>query len=67
MGIVHQSRGHLEPCFEKLLSETAIVANLANITLKSSNTNWISLASNYDLIRDKIEATIPGFENYNKF
>ncbi|PQB07491.1 hypothetical protein BST83_10210 [Polaribacter filamentus] len=66
MGIVHQSRGHLEPCFEKLLSETAIVANLANITLKSSNTNWISLASNYDLIRDKIEATIPGFENYNK-
>ena len=66
MGIVHQSRGHLEPCFEKLLSETAIVANLANITLKSSNTNWISLTSNYDLIRDKIEATIPGFENYNK-
>ena len=66
MGIVHQSRGHLEPCFEKLLSETAIVANLANITLKSSNTNWIRLSSNYDLIRDKIEATIPGFENYNK-
>jgi molybdopterin-dependent oxidoreductase alpha subunit len=66
MGIVHQSRGHLEPCFEKLLSETAIVANLANITLKSSNTNWIRLTSNYDLIRDKIEATIPGFENYNK-
>jgi len=66
MGIVHQSKGHLEPCFEKLLSETAIVANLANITLKSSNTNWIRLTSNYDLIRDKIEATIPGFENYNK-
>ena len=66
MGIVHQSKGPLEPCFEKLLSETAIVANLANITLKSSNTNWIRLSSNYDLIRDKIEATIPGFENYNK-
>ncbi len=66
MGIVHQSKGHLEPCFEKLLSETAIVANLANITLKNSNTNWIRLTSNYDLIRDKIEATIPGFEDYNK-
>ncbi|MFT7442078.1 MAG: molybdopterin-dependent oxidoreductase alpha subunit [Maribacter sp.] len=66
MGIVHKSRGHLEPCFEKLLSETAIVANLANITLKNSNTNWIRLTANYDLIRDKIEATIPGFENYNK-
>ncbi|PQJ81311.1 FdhF/YdeP family oxidoreductase [Polaribacter glomeratus] len=66
MGIVHQSRGHLEPCFEKLLSETAIVANLANFTLKNSTTNWINLTSNYDLIRAKIEATIPGFENYNK-
>jgi molybdopterin-dependent oxidoreductase alpha subunit len=66
MGIVHQSRGHLEPCFEKLLSETAIVANLANITLKKSNTDWINLTSNYDLIRNKIEATIPGFQNYNK-
>jgi molybdopterin-dependent oxidoreductase alpha subunit len=66
MGIVHQSRGHLEPCFEKLLSETAIVANLANITLKNSNTDWINLTSNYDLIRNKIEATIPGFQNYNK-
>ena len=66
MGIVHQSRGNLEPCFEKLLSETAIVANLANITLKSSNTDWINLTSNYDLIRNKIEATIPGFQNYNK-
>jgi molybdopterin-dependent oxidoreductase alpha subunit len=66
MGVVHQSRGHLEPCFEKLLSETAIVANLANITLKNSNTDWINLTSNYDLIRNKIEATIPGFQNYNK-
>jgi anaerobic selenocysteine-containing dehydrogenase len=66
MGIVHQSRGHLEPCFEKLLSETAIVANLSNITLKNSNTDWINLTSNYDLIRNKIEATIPGFQNYNK-
>ena len=66
MGVVHLSRGHLEPCSEKTLSETAIVANLANITLKKSNTDWINLTSHYDLIRDKIEATIPGFENYNK-
>ena len=66
MGVVHQSKGNLEPCSEKLLSETAIVANLANLTLKNSTTNWIDLTSNYDLIRDKIEATIPGFENFNK-
>jgi len=66
MGVVHQSKGHLEPCSEKLLSETAIVANLANLTLKNSTTNWINLKSNYDLIRNKIEATIAGFENFNK-
>lgn len=66
MGVVHQSKGHLEPCSEKLLSETAIVANLANFILKKSETDWINLMSHYDLIRDKIEATIPGFENYNK-
>lgn len=66
MGVVHQSHGHLTPHSEKLLSEPAIVAGLANATLKKTTTNWTALASNYDLIRDKIEATIPGFENYNK-
>jgi molybdopterin-dependent oxidoreductase alpha subunit len=34
MGIVHQSHGHLAPHSEKLLSEVAIVAGLANATLK---------------------------------
>ena len=66
MGVVHQSKGHLEPCFGKLLSETAIVANLANVTLKKATTNWLDLRANYDLIRDKIEATIPGFDDFNK-
>ncbi len=66
MGIVHQSKGHLEPCSEKLMSETAIVANLAKATLQNSITNWIDLTANYDLIRNKIEATIPGFKNFNK-
>ncbi|MFQ3297499.1 MAG: molybdopterin-dependent oxidoreductase alpha subunit, partial [Polaribacter sp.] len=66
MGIVHQSNGHLEPHSKKLLSEPAIVAGLANATLKESKTNWTTLVSNYDLIRAKIEKVIPGFENYNK-
>ncbi|WP_439130976.1 FdhF/YdeP family oxidoreductase [Polaribacter sp.] len=66
MGIVHKSQGHLNPCSAHLLSETAIVGNLANKTLKNSSTNWLQLISNYDFIRDKIEATIPGFDNYNK-
>ncbi len=66
MGVVHQSKGTLHPCSKELMSETAIVANIANVTLKNSTSNWLELSSNYDLIRDKIEATIPGFENYNK-
>jgi molybdopterin-dependent oxidoreductase alpha subunit len=66
MGVVHKSQGHLKPCSENLLSETAIVGHLANVTLKKSATNWLELISNYDLIRDKIEATIPGFKEYNK-
>lgn len=66
MGVVHQSHGHLAPSSEHLLSEPAIVAKMAIATLKSSHVKWNDLAANYDLIRDKIEATIPGFDNYNK-
>ncbi|MBU3012168.1 FdhF/YdeP family oxidoreductase [Polaribacter vadi] len=66
MGVVHKSKGHLKPCSEDLLSEAAIVAGLANVTFKKSTINWINLVSNYDFIRDKIEATIPGFKDFNK-
>lgn len=66
MGVVHQSQGHLSPHSEKLLSEPAIVAGLANATLKNSTTKWTAMIENYDLIRDKIEATIPGFKDFNK-
>jgi molybdopterin-dependent oxidoreductase alpha subunit len=65
MGVVHQSKGHLEPCSKNLLSEVAIVAGIASATLKNSTTNWENIITDYDLIRNKIEATIPGFENYN--
>ncbi|AOW20069.1 FdhF/YdeP family oxidoreductase [Urechidicola croceus] len=65
MGIVHQTHGHLEPVSNEVLSEPAIVAGIANATLKNSKTNWSELISNYDLIREKIENVIPGFDNYN--
>lgn len=65
MGVVHKSQGHLEPHSNKLLSEPAIVAGLANATLKSSTVNWSQLISNYDFIRDKIANVIPGFKDYN--
>ncbi|WP_139958501.1 FdhF/YdeP family oxidoreductase [Flavicella sediminum] len=65
MGVVSKSKGHLSPLSEYLKSETAIVAGIATATLKNCSTNWLQLASNYDLIRNAIEKTIPGFDNYN--
>ncbi len=65
MGVVHQSHGHLAPLSEFLKSETAIVAGMANATLKKSKTQWLEMIGDYDTIRNKIEETIPGFENYN--
>ncbi len=66
MGVVHQSHGHLEPLSNELLSEPAIVVGIAEATLKNSKVAWSKLVTNYDFIRDKIEATIPGFDNYNR-
>ncbi len=66
MGVVHSSSGHLAPASKSLLSEPAIVAGMAQATLSNSKFNWVELIEDYDRIRDKIEATIPGFENYNQ-
>lgn len=66
MGVVSKSIGSLEPLSQFLKSETAIVAGIANATLKNTTINWTALSGNYDLIRDAIEATIPGFENFNE-
>jgi molybdopterin-dependent oxidoreductase alpha subunit len=66
MGIVHASRGSLPPASEHLLSEPVIVARLAKATLgEKSAVDWEWLVKDYDRIRDLIEKTIPGFENYN--
>ncbi|TAF32997.1 MAG: hypothetical protein EAZ57_07045 [Cytophagales bacterium] len=66
MGIVHSSRGVLEPASDDLMSETAIVCSMAKATLGTkSQVSWQSMMNNYDFIRNQIEACIPGFENYN--
>jgi len=66
MGMVHSSRGHLKPASEHLMSEVAIVANIAASTLADSQVDWLSMAENYDGIRDCIARVIPGFRDYNK-
>lgn len=67
MGVVHTSRGNIAPASHHLKSEPAIVCELAEHLFGSKwNINWFELKGNYDLIRDQIEAVIPGFENFNK-
>ena len=67
MGIVHSSQGILAPPSAQLLSEPAIVAELAKATLGNrSKIDWDKMIADYDHIRDAIEAVIPGFENYNQ-
>jgi molybdopterin-dependent oxidoreductase alpha subunit len=67
MGVVHSSRGSLEPASEHLLSEPAIVARLARATLgERSGVDWERLVEDYDRVRDLIERVIPGFEDYNR-
>ncbi|WP_435354108.1 FdhF/YdeP family oxidoreductase [Emticicia sp. SJ17W-69] len=66
MGVVHSSRGVLDPISEHLMSEPAIIAGMAKATLSSTKLDWDKLVANYDNIRDLIEKTIVGFENYNK-
>ncbi|MEQ9425433.1 MAG: FdhF/YdeP family oxidoreductase [Cyclobacteriaceae bacterium] len=66
MGMVHSSKGVIKPASNDLLSEPKIVAEIAKATLTESKLNWDGLISNYDLIRDLIEKTIPGFDSYNE-
>jgi len=66
MSMVHASSGKLRPASPHLLSEPAIVAGMARAALPDSKVNWEELVADYDLIRDRIEQTIPGFTDYNQ-
>ncbi|MGC4923393.1 FdhF/YdeP family oxidoreductase [Streptomyces sp. DT197] len=66
MGMVHASRGRLEPAGPALLSETAIVCRLARAVLgEKSATPWEDFEGDYALIRDRIARVVPGFEEFN--
>ncbi|MEO0340722.1 MAG: FdhF/YdeP family oxidoreductase, partial [Bacteroidota bacterium] len=67
MGVVHSSEGILPPFSNQLKSEPAIIAGIAKATLQDrSPIDWDQMTSNYDHVRNAIEKTIPGFENYNQ-
>src|SRR5690606_37980325 len=67
MSMVHASAGRLEPASPDLRSEVAIVCGLAERILGSGDdVDWAWLAADYDRIRDRIEAVVPGFTDFNR-
>ncbi|WP_119941392.1 FdhF/YdeP family oxidoreductase [Neorhizobium sp. NCHU2750] len=65
MSMVHGSAGINRPASPLLLSEVGIIAGIAQATVGNGIVDWTELADNYDLIREHIEATIPGFDDFN--
>ncbi|MFE9447636.1 FdhF/YdeP family oxidoreductase [Streptomyces sp. NPDC006739] len=66
MGMVHASRGRLEPASPHLLSEPAIVCRLARRVLGGGSTvPWEEFERDYAAVRDRIARVIPGFEDFN--
>jgi len=66
MSMVHASRGKLPPASKMLRSEPAIIAGMAAAALPASQVPWMELITDYDLIRDKIEAVFPDFADFNQ-
>lgn len=64
---IHGSVGKAPPASAQLLSETAIIAGLAQATLPANpKVRWSEWAADYDRIRDLIEATYPEqFHDFN--
>jgi molybdopterin-dependent oxidoreductase alpha subunit len=67
MGVVEMSRGRLQPASPHLMSEPAMICQIAARTLGSkSKVDWLPLIEDYDRIRDLIAKLIPGCQDYNE-
>lgn len=66
MGIVHTTKGVLDPPSEFVKSEPVIVAEMAMATIQNSKVDWGYLIEDYNNIRNLIEKHIEGFDNYNE-
>ena len=64
MGQVRQSRGLLRPASNTIMSEPEIIAGIADAYFKGQHAvNWKELGEDYELIREKIDKVVKGFEN----
>ncbi|TKI08106.1 FdhF/YdeP family oxidoreductase [Martelella alba] len=64
--MVHASEGVNPPLSPLQRSETAIVAGIAEAVLGQDRIQWQALAGDYNLIREHIAATLPGFADFNR-
>ncbi len=63
MGKVHRTKGVLPPKSDHLKSEPEIIGGMADAFFKGDHpVDWKNLGSDYNAIREKIAATITGFE-----
>ena len=67
MGRVRQSKGLLKPASDNIKSEPDIIAELADTYFKGNHPmDWKALGADYNLIRDKIDKVVKGFEKTNE-
>ncbi|KAB1655640.1 FdhF/YdeP family oxidoreductase [Pseudoclavibacter chungangensis] len=67
MSVVHSTQGRLRPVSEHLLAEPVIIARMAQATLGDDHPiDWHAMAEDYDVVRDHISRTLPGFEDFNR-
>jgi len=70
MSMVHVSYGINKPASENCMSETAIVAHIAEATMKHRDNgkkiDWLWYAEDYSRIRDAIEKVYDSFKDYNQ-
>ncbi len=67
MGMVHASRGHLDPPAPDLPSEVEVVSQLARrLVADRTSADWVGMQADYGLVRDHISRVVPGFEDYDR-
>ena len=64
MGVVHRSKGNMIPVSTNLISEPFLVAQLG-VRLCPDVLPWREYMRNYDNIRDLMERSLHGFDDYN--
>jgi molybdopterin-dependent oxidoreductase alpha subunit len=66
MSMVHLSYGQNTPASSALLSETMIVARMADATLGHDKVDWLGYAGDYARIRDAIAQVLDDFHDFNQ-